>query len=193
MLIELQACPEAVEWVRQFKTLQAAWDACERGDWMLWLAGLLSGRPGSDSRRKLVRAVCACARLALPLFEDRYPQDKRPRISLETAERYAVGQASIEEVKTAADAAAAAAAYPTAYTTAAAAAADAAYAAAYAAAAAYATAYATAYTAADAAADAAYATAYAAGLKNRTQILKVCADEVRKIYPKVPKTTDSNL
>ena len=34
------ACREAVEWAGQYPTLQAAWDACERGDWMLWWVGL---------------------------------------------------------------------------------------------------------------------------------------------------------
>jgi len=38
-------CPGAgewVEWCEQFPDLQQAWDACERGDWMLWLLGELA-------------------------------------------------------------------------------------------------------------------------------------------------------
>ena len=31
------ACREAVEWAKPYATLQEAWDACERPDWMLWL------------------------------------------------------------------------------------------------------------------------------------------------------------
>ena len=37
MLCRLGACPEAVEWAKPYATLQQAWDACERPDWMLWL------------------------------------------------------------------------------------------------------------------------------------------------------------
>ena len=40
-LKRIGACEEAVAWVRagKYATLQAAWDVCERPDWMLWLAG----------------------------------------------------------------------------------------------------------------------------------------------------------
>lgn len=37
-LVRLQACDDAVEWARGYDTMDAAWAACERGDWMLWLA-----------------------------------------------------------------------------------------------------------------------------------------------------------
>ena len=36
-LERLGACPEAVAWCRDYATPQAAWDACQRGDWMAWL------------------------------------------------------------------------------------------------------------------------------------------------------------
>ena len=64
LLIDLGACSKAVEWASQYSDPQEAWDKCERGDWMLWLVGKLSGEPGSDSRRKLVLAATKCARLA---------------------------------------------------------------------------------------------------------------------------------
>ena len=64
-----------------------------------------------------------CAERVLPLFEARYPDDDRPRRAIETARRYAEGQATKVELR-----AAAAAAY--AYAAAAAAYAYAAYAAA---------------------------------------------------------------
>ena len=37
-LVRLGACGGAVEWAKQFPDLQSAWDACERGAWMLWYA-----------------------------------------------------------------------------------------------------------------------------------------------------------
>lgn len=91
-LIALNACPEAVEWARGYRSAQTAWDACERGDWMLWVCGRLSGPPESASRRKLVLTACACARTAL-----RYaPADeRRPRSAILTTERWARGTHSV--------------------------------------------------------------------------------------------------
>ena len=38
-IADMGACAPAMAWLRseQYPTLQAAWDACPRGDWMLWL------------------------------------------------------------------------------------------------------------------------------------------------------------
>jgi hypothetical protein len=64
-LEKLRPCSHALDWAKGFDTAQAAWDACERGDWMLWLLGKKAGKPGSAKRKKLVLAACKCARLAL--------------------------------------------------------------------------------------------------------------------------------
>ena len=42
--------------------------------------------------------VCDCAERVLPLFEKCHPEDKRPRWAIETARRYARGEASAEEM-----------------------------------------------------------------------------------------------
>jgi len=80
-----------MDWVsEQTGSAQEIWDACERGDWMLWYAGHAS------DRRLVVRAACLCAREALiyiPAGED------RPRIAIETAERWTLGEATIDEVR----------------------------------------------------------------------------------------------
>ncbi len=34
----LDPCPEAYRWACRYTTLRQAWRACERGDWMGWLA-----------------------------------------------------------------------------------------------------------------------------------------------------------
>ena len=53
------------------------WNACDRGDWLLWLAA----SAGVD-RRLVVLAACDCARLALK----HVPKgENRPRIAIETA------------------------------------------------------------------------------------------------------------
>jgi hypothetical protein len=162
------ACREAVDWSEQFGTdRQSAWVGCKRGDHMLWLLGRLSGPPDSDSRKAVVVCACECARLALPQYEVRHPDDRRPRNAIETAERHCKGRATLKEVTAAADAA-----YAAASAAAYAAAAAAAYAAAYAAAA-----YAYAAYAAYAADDAAAA---------RSERLAECADIVRKHFPITP-------
>ena len=160
----LHPCREAVDWLATQPSAAEAWRSCERGDWMLWLLGRISGPVGSKSRKKLVLAACACARLSLKYVPK---GEGRPRVAIVTAERYARGthDVMLDDVRNAA--AAAAAAY------AASASADA-YAYAYAAAAAYAAAYA-AY------ADAAYADAAHADTLCR------CAGIVRKHYPRPPR------
>jgi hypothetical protein len=98
-LEKLGACEEAREWAAGFKSGKTAWQACERGDWMLWLAGRLSGLPESDGRKKLVLCCCECARLSLPIFQKRYPKNDCVRKCLDTAERWARGEATIEELR----------------------------------------------------------------------------------------------
>jgi len=156
-LDDLRACGEAIKWTRKYKTPQAAWRYCNRGDWMLWLVGKHSGDSSSDERKKLVLCACKCARLALKRVAK---GEKRPLKAIQAAEAWAKNKkgVSLKDVRAAAAAAAAAAdADADAY---------AAYAAyAYAAYAAYAAAYAAYADAAyadDAAAYAAYADAAAA-------------------------------
>lgn len=176
-LAGLGACCEARQWAEQFRDPQTAWNECKRGDWMLWLLGRMSGPPGSDSRKAVVFVACQCARLTLSHFEARYPEDKRPRAAIETAEHHCLHKATLKEVRAASNAANAAA-------NAANAAAAAAYAAANAASAAANTA---AYAAAAAANTAAYAANDDAAAANaRTKCLAECAEIVRKHFPIAP-------
>jgi hypothetical protein len=126
---------------------QQLWDTCPHGDWLLWLAGRINIK-----RETLVLAACDCARLSLVYVP---AGELRPLQALETAEAWARGDATLDEVNAAA-VAARAAAY----------AADAV------------AARATAY-AADAAAVAARATAYAADAAAVAAVLQQCADLVR--------------
>ena len=46
-------------------------------------------------RDKLARLfACDCAERVLPLFEKRYPNDKRPRKAIEVARRFVIGEAT---------------------------------------------------------------------------------------------------
>ena len=155
ILAELGACPEAVEWAGR-KTHKKAWETCKRGEWLLWIAGRL----GVD-RKLLVLAACACARTALKYVPD---GEDRPRIAIETAEAWTRGEATIDQVRSAAYASALAA-----------------Y-AAYATNAPYAAARAAAYAANAASRAAAYA-AQAAYAASRAAARKDMAAIVRKIIP----------
>ena len=117
------ACKEAVLWAKDYKTLRSAWEACERVDWMLWLCAKMEGKKGWSTRQQIVLVACDCAELVLPIYEKKYPDDKRVRNCIEVTRKWANGKATIEEVRQARRAAYAA------YAAAAAAAADAAYAA----------------------------------------------------------------
>ncbi len=48
--------------------------------------------------------ACYCARDTLPIFEKKYPNDNRTRVAIETAEWFANGNATIEELNAARDA-----------------------------------------------------------------------------------------
>jgi hypothetical protein len=128
-LVTLRACSEAVVWARTQPDLAAAWASCERGDWLLWLAGRIC-QPNSAAHRQVVRAAVGCARLALPLFTAAYPDDPRPRQALDAAEAWALGTGTQAAASAAASAASAAWAAAWAAASAASAAASAAWAAA---------------------------------------------------------------
>ena len=107
------ACREAIDFASDFPSLQAAWDACERGDWMLWWAGRCSGSSESASRKKLVLAACKCARLSLKYLPK---GESRPLKAIRTTEDWAKGTPGVTlGVVRAAANAAANAAYAAAY------------------------------------------------------------------------------
>ena len=157
-LNKMLACKEAVKWAKEQPNKQAAWDSCERGEWLLWLLGKLSEKSESQKRKKLVLCACDCATLAI---KHSRKNRKVCEKAIQTTRAWTTGKATIIEVRNAAAAADAAAAY---------------YAAYYAAAA-----------AASAAADAAYYGYAVYAAVARTKILKKCADIVRKHYPIAPK------
>jgi len=146
------ACKAGMDWLGKRDSSQM-WAECKRPDWLLWWAGQVV------SRQELVLAACDCAETALRYVPE---GEDRPRLAIETARRWARGEADVQEVRAARAAAgyaaAAAAVDAAAYAVyAAAVAADAADAAARAAAG-----YAAAAAAVDAAAYAVYAAAAAA-------------------------------
>ena len=104
-LYRVRACDEAKVWVAgidlsnaiESDFLSLIWERCDRGDWLLWLAGRAEVK-----REVVVLACCRCARLALPFAEG---TEAVSRKTIEVAEAWTRGEATIEEVRTAADAA----------------------------------------------------------------------------------------
>ena len=103
-LVELNACPDAVDWARTQPDSQAAWRTCDRGDWLLWLLGRTVTK-GSPRHKRLVLVTCRIASDSL-----RYVAkgENRPRVAIRTTRRWAIGKASIEDVEAAGRAAGAA-------------------------------------------------------------------------------------
>jgi hypothetical protein len=88
-LKELGACNEAIEWAKDYDTLQEAWDNCQRGHWMIWLVTKMEWSNEKDLRLMAV----AFARQVQHLMKD-----QRSINALDVAERYANGEANIDEL-----------------------------------------------------------------------------------------------
>jgi tetratricopeptide (TPR) repeat protein len=84
------------------KDLRQMWNTSERGDWLLWFCAHMIGKPGWPTHQQVVFASCQCARLALRHIP---PQQTRPLKAIETAEAWARGQATLEQVRDAGHAA----------------------------------------------------------------------------------------
>ena len=66
----LNACSDACGWVATQKNYKEAWQNCERGDWMLWLAKKLN-----VDDRKLTMAKAMCAKQVEHLMKDQRSKD----------------------------------------------------------------------------------------------------------------------
>lgn len=99
ILKKLNACKEGQEWGDSQESYEQAWNICERGDWLLWIAAARS-----VDIKKIVGAKVEIARLVQHLMKD-----ERSLNALDVGEKFSKGEASLEELKEAADAADAAA------------------------------------------------------------------------------------
>ena len=87
-LERLQACNEAIEYVKTQKSAKDAWMNCERGDWMLWIAKRLD-----VDDRKLTLAKATCASQVRHLMKDQRSLD-----ALDACFRYAKGEITRKEL-----------------------------------------------------------------------------------------------
>jgi hypothetical protein len=157
LLRRIDACDgpgEAMPWVEAHAHLspEQLWHACPRGDWLLWFVAQID-----LDRRYVVAAACACAQGTLHLVP---AGEDRPRIAVDTAIRWTQGQATLEEVRSAARAAAAYASYTAAYAAARA-----------------------AYASTSAAAYASDAAAYASDAADAFSVRRQQAERVRSVIP----------
>ncbi len=150
-------CREGLDFRKEFETFEEAWNACERGDWMLWIAAKLE-----VDIRILTLAKGLCANTVRHLMKD-----ERSIAAVDAAIAFGNGEIEENELETAASAAFVAA--HTAYTATPPCAHTAASASAYNATCAYAaSAYACAYNAAFASA--------AAKKQNQKQTADICRE-----------------
>ena len=80
-LLDLNPCANGLQFAEKYHTLQEAWDACDNPRWMVWYLR-------KTEHPKLLSVGAASARTVLPIFEKKYPDDKRPRAALDAVDRY---------------------------------------------------------------------------------------------------------
>jgi hypothetical protein len=56
-LIDIGACLEVIEWIEN-KTLQEAWQQCDRSDWMLWFLTVQRVKPSWPTYKEIVVFLC---------------------------------------------------------------------------------------------------------------------------------------
>ena len=164
LLNQLSPCINGAKFVRSQRTPEAAWNNCPDPSWLLWYL-----RKRKLGRKKQFQMLAIqFVELVLPIFEEKYPTDFRPRNAIKAAKRYMKDPRKSTKQLCRETAVAASAAY----------AASDAY---YAASAAYYAAY-YAASAADAAANAASSAASAAANADSKQKKTLC-DIIRKEFP----------
>lgn len=93
----MSACEEAIEWCEKYNTLQEAWQACERAEWMM---KLISKTINDETNRKsFVLISDKCTRLYLSCATK---YDDRSLKAIEVVEAWIRGRATLNEVKSAA-------------------------------------------------------------------------------------------
>ena len=80
-LLDMNPCSDGAKFLKEQKTIQKAWKTCSNPQWMIWALNRLNLFQESIARE----FACECAEHTLHLFEDKYPDDKRPRKAIEFA------------------------------------------------------------------------------------------------------------
>src|SRR3972149_3131092 len=86
-LDKLEACREAVEWAEQHKTLDAAWDACQLGYWVVWVMFQIGPPDASRAAFSFADQALRYAAQALRSAADSHPDTKHQAALREHADR----------------------------------------------------------------------------------------------------------
>lgn len=88
-----KACNPSIQWIEEknIQSLEEAWNACERGDWLLWMATKLK-----VNKRKLVLCAALCAHTVVQRM-----QDARSRDAVRVAFLWGRGKATDEQLSSA--------------------------------------------------------------------------------------------
>jgi hypothetical protein len=80
---------DTMAFAEQARSLQEAWDICDRPDWMLWVLKRTLNR-----KEDFVRLAVDFAEAALPVFEALHPTERRPRDSVQVAKDWLIDPVS---------------------------------------------------------------------------------------------------
>jgi hypothetical protein len=97
------ACADGRQWALTHPSMEAVFDSCERGDWMMWMLR----KHGALDKPTSVKLACEFALRVLPNYEAKYTRTE-PRMAIKAALRWLEDQT--EENASASGAAASAAA-----------------------------------------------------------------------------------
>jgi hypothetical protein len=87
-LTQFNPCEDGLIFYDNYDSFEDAWNACARGDWMLWIAARLK-----VDYRILILAKSRCARTVIHLMED-----ERSINAVDVSEQYGLGKATKEEL-----------------------------------------------------------------------------------------------
>ena len=82
-ILDSNPCHDGAAFLRKSKTILRAWKTCKRADWLCW--GLSKFHLWTDAQARTF--ACDCAGHALHFFEEKHPNDNRPRLAIEASRR----------------------------------------------------------------------------------------------------------
>jgi hypothetical protein len=82
-ILDSNPCYGGAAFLKKSKTVLRAWKTCKRADWLCW--GLSKFHLWTDAQARTF--ACDCAGHTLHFFEEKHPNDNRPRLAIEASRR----------------------------------------------------------------------------------------------------------
>jgi len=90
--LDLNPCYESIQFMKSVDyDLMRAWNECHRGDWLIWFLRK-TNRLNKDHS---VKIAIACAEHVLFKFEEKYPENNKPKQAIEAAKRWLTNPSDI--------------------------------------------------------------------------------------------------